>query len=141
MSKSNGRSPSMPAMVLAGMLVALVVIVFGRLAYGLILPSMRADLALSYRQAGTLGTVTALGYLLLVLVGGLAASRWGPRQAVLLGLLALTSGFTGLALASHYWLLVALMALLGLGTAFSFAPWSPCWPPGIRSSAGWLSAA
>jgi len=122
MSKSNGRSPSMPAMVLAGMLVALVVIVFGRLAYGLILPSMRADLALSYRQAGTLGTVTALGYLLLVLVGGLAASRWGPRQAVLLGLLALTSGFSGLALASHYWLLVALMALLGLGTAFSFAP-------------------
>lgn len=114
--------PNVYAMVLSGMLVALVVIVFARLAYGLILPSMRADLGLSYRQAGTLGTVTALGYLLLVLVGGLAASRWGPRRAVLLGLLAVTVGFAGLAAASHYALLVLLMALLGLGTAFSFAP-------------------
>lgn len=121
-AQSSHPSPNMYAMVLAGMLVALVVIVFARLAYGLILPAMRADLGLSYRAAGTLGTVTALGYLLLVLVGGLAASRWGPRRAVLLGLLAVTLGFGGLAAASMYWLLVLLMALLGLGTAFSFAP-------------------
>lgn len=120
--QDSGPSPNMYAMVLSGMLVALVVIVFARLAYGLILPPMRADLGLSYRAAGTLGTVTALGYLLLVLVGGLAASRWGPRRAVLVGLLAVTLGFAGLTVASNYWLLVLLMAFLGLGTAFSFAP-------------------
>ncbi len=49
-------------LVAGGILVALVAIVFARLAYGLILPPMRDDLGLSYRQAGTLGTVTALGY-------------------------------------------------------------------------------
>lgn len=114
--------PNAIIMVFTGMLVALVVIVYGRLAYGLILPPMRADLGLSYQQAGSLGTITALGYLLFVLAGGVAASRWGSRRAVLLGLAAVTLGFAGLALASKYWLIVVLMALLGFGTAFTFAP-------------------
>lgn len=121
MSQAEGR-PNTALMVLAGMFVALVVIVFARLAYGMILPSMRTDLGFSYQQAGMLGTVTALGYLALVLAGGVAAARWGAKQAVVLGLLIVATGFAGLALASHYLLIVALMALLGFGTAFSFAP-------------------
>jgi MFS family permease len=119
---STQAKPNAIIMVFTGMLVALVVIVYGRLAYGLILPPMRADLGLSYQQAGSLGTITALGYLLFVLAGGVAASRWGSRRAVLLGLAAVTLGFAGLALASKYWLIVVLMALLGFGTAFTFAP-------------------
>jgi MFS family permease len=121
MARTN-RKPNAFFMVLSGMLVALVVIVFARLAYGLILPSMRADLGLTYRQAGALGTVTALGYLLFVLLGGVAASRWGARNTVIAGLAAVTFGFAGLAAASNYYLIVGLMALLGFGTAFCFAP-------------------
>src|SRR5690625_1649392 len=119
---SEQSKPNAIVMVFAGMMVALVVIVFARLAYGLILPPMQKALDLSYQQAGSLGTVTALGYLLFVLVGGVAASRWGARKAVLTGLAAVTLGFAGLALASQYWLIVMLMALLGFGTAFTFAP-------------------
>ncbi len=119
---SAPNRPNIVIMVAGGILVALVAIVFARLAYGLILPPMRDDLGLSYRQAGTLGTVTALGYLLFVLLGGIAASRWGARNAVATGLLILTVGFAGLALASAYPVVVGLMALLGLGTAFCFAP-------------------
>ena len=76
---SAPNRPNIVIMVAGGILVALVAIVFARLAYGLILPPMRDDLGLSYRQAGTLGTVTALGYLLFVLLGGIAASpdSWG----------------------------------------------------------------
>lgn len=122
MASTNQPKPNVFLMVLTGMLVALVVIVFARLAYGLLLPPMRADLGLSYQQAGTLGTVTALGYLLFVLLGGLAASRWGSRMAVAIGLVAVTAGFAGLAAASAYSLIVVLMALLGFGTAFTFAP-------------------
>lgn len=114
--------PNTFAMVLAGTLVALVVIGFARLAYGLILPPMQADLGLSYQQAGALGTVTALGYLLFVLLGGLAASRWGARKTIVCGLAAAATGFAGLAAASAYPLLVLLMALLGFGTALTFAP-------------------
>lgn len=120
--RTDASPPNAVVMVLSGMLVALVVIVFARLAYGLILPPMRADLGLSYRQAGNLGTVTALGYFLFVLLGGVAASRWGARRAVIAGLLIVTAGFAGLAFADDYALIVFLMGLLGIGTAFCFAP-------------------
>ncbi|MHA7915437.1 MFS transporter [Alloalcanivorax xenomutans] len=121
MQRTDNR-PNPLVMAVSAMLVALVVIVFARLAYGLLLPAMRTDLGLSYRQAGALGTVTALGYLLFVLLGGLAASRWGARNTVVFGLAAVTLGFAGLAVAGDYPLIVVLMALLGFGTAFSFAP-------------------
>src|SRR5690606_35605500 len=121
MQRTDNR-PNPLVMAVSAMLVALVVIVFARLAYGLLLPAMRTDLGLSYRQAGALGTVTALGYLLFVLLGGLAASRWGARNTVVFGLAAVTLGFAGLAVAGDYPLIVVLMALLGFGTAFCFAP-------------------
>jgi MFS family permease len=109
-------------MVAVGSLVIMVVVVFARLSYGFILPFMRSALGLSYQQAGTLGTASALGYLLLVMVAGMFASRWGGRLAVLSGVSMTMVGFTGLALASDYRLLVALMALLGFGTAFAYTP-------------------
>lgn len=110
------------AMVAVGALVIMVVVVFARLSYGFILPFMRGALGLSYQQAGTLGTASALGYLLLIMVAGMVASRWGGRLAVLSGVAMTMIGFTGLALASDYRLLVALMALLGFGTAFAYTP-------------------
>ena len=109
-------------MVAAGALVIMVVVVFARLAFGFILPFMRTALGLSYQQAGTLGTASALGYLLLIMVAGMVASRWGGRVAVLGGVAMTLAGFSGLALASDYRVLVALMALLGFGTAFAYTP-------------------
>jgi MFS family permease len=109
-------------MVTCGLLTSLVVIAFARMAYGVILPPMRADLGLSYQQAGILGTITALGYLLFVLAGGVAAARFGAKPTIVFGLVSVALGFAGLTVASHYWLLLGLMALLGFGTAFSFAP-------------------
>jgi len=104
------------------MLTTLVVIVFARVAFGLILPAMRNGLGLSYQQAGTLGTVTALGYLAFVLVGGMASARWGGRNTVMFGVGSVTLGFAGLSVAHSFALVVLLMALLGFGTAFTFAP-------------------
>lgn len=126
-SASSTRPASMTtgrgwAMVAAGALVIMVVVVFARLSFGFILPFMRSALGLSYQQAGTLGTASALGYLLLIMVAGMVASRWGGRLAVLSGVAMTMVGFSGLALASDYRLLVALMALLGFGTAFAYTP-------------------
>ncbi|MGM0570516.1 MAG: MFS transporter, partial [Pseudomonadota bacterium] len=114
--------PNLLIMVTCGLLTSLVVIAFARMAYGVILPPMRADLGLSYQQAGVLGTITALGYLLFVLAGGVAAARFGAKPTIVFGLVSVALGFAGLTVASHYWLLLGLMALLGFGTAFSFAP-------------------
>lgn len=109
-------------MIGTGVFVVVVVLVFARLAYGIILPPMRDGLGLSYRQAGTLGTITALGYLLLVMVAGNFAGRYGGRRAVLLGLALSLLSFIGLALASNYYLLMVLFALAGMGTAFGYTP-------------------
>lgn len=108
--------------VLTGMMVTLVTVAFARLAFGLILPSMRTDLGLSYQQAGTLVTAAALGYLFLVMVAGVFASRRGGRAAVMLGLSLTTAGFILLGAGSHFGLLLLAMLLLGCGTAFAYTP-------------------
>lgn len=104
------------------MLCTLVSVVFARLAYGLVLPAMREDLALSYTQAANLGTVTAMGYLALLLYAGGFAGRFGGKRAIVAGLSLVAAGFLMMSLASAYdWLLLA-MTLLGFGTAFAFIP-------------------
>src|SRR5690625_4097554 len=119
---SAKQRPPAWLMIGTGILVVVVALVFGRLTYGLILPPMRDGLGLSYQQAGTLGTITALGYVSLVMVAGSFASRFGGQLAVLLGVLLALTGFIGLSLASNYYLIMALMALLGCGTAFAYTP-------------------
>lgn len=104
------------------MLCTLVAVVFGRLAYGLLLPAMQADLQLSYTAAANLGTVTATGYLVLLLYAGIFAGRYGGRRAILLGLALSLLGFLGLSQFDHYTLLLLCMAVLGFGTAFTFTP-------------------
>lgn len=116
------RHPPPALMIASGMLVTLVAVAFGRLAYGLILPFMRASLGLSYQQAGNLGTASALGYLCFVMLAGMLAARRGARFAILLGMLLTTAGFAGLAAGGSYAWLAACMLLLGFGTAFSFTP-------------------
>jgi len=121
MPSVNQRPPAW-LLVLTGIICTLVVVVFARLAYGLLLPAMRQDLGLSYAQAANLGTVTALGYLSLVMLAGIFAGRFGGRLAILLGLLMGALGFLGLSLASDYYMLLALMVLLGFATAFAYTP-------------------
>ncbi|MCL5042806.1 MAG: MFS transporter [Gammaproteobacteria bacterium] len=116
------QQPNLVLTVLCGTLTSLVVIGLARLAYGMILPAMRADLGLSYQQAGLLSTVTALCYVCFVLAGGQAAARWGAKSSIVFGLLTVSVGFVGLAVVSNFWLIMALMGLLGFGTAFAFAP-------------------
>lgn len=110
------------AMIATGVLVVIVVLVFARLAYGLILPFMREGLKLDYQQAGNLGTASALGYLCLIMVSGIVAARWGGRMTIMIGVLLTTAGFCGLSVSSNYILMVCWMVLLGFGTAFSYTP-------------------
>lgn len=114
--------PNMVITVLCGTLTSLVVVGLARLAYGIILPSMRIDLGFTYQQAGILSTVTALCYVCFVLTGGIAAARWGARASILFGMLTVVAGFAGLVVASNFWLIAIFMGLLGFGAAFAFAP-------------------
>ncbi|MGM0634412.1 MAG: MFS transporter [Pseudomonadota bacterium] len=114
--------PPIALLVPISMLCTLVAVVFGRLSYGLILPAMREGLDLSYSAAANLGTVTALGYLVLLLYAGVFAGRYGGKRSILLGLSLGLCGYTGLSLFSAYPLLLLCMVMLGFGTAFTFTP-------------------
>ena len=116
------QPPSLVKFVGVSILISVVVVVFARLAYGLVLPSMQESLGLSFTQAALLGTVTALGYLSLVLPAGLFAARYGASRAILLGTSFAVLGFSGLALATSYLILILLMLLLGAATAFAYTP-------------------
>ena len=114
--------PPMPLMIVTGMMCTITLVVFARLAYGLVVPGMREGMGISYAQAANLGTVTALGYLALLMVAGVFASRYGGKQAILIGLGFAAIGFTGMALSQGYVFSMAMMAFLGFGTAFGYTP-------------------
>lgn len=94
----------------------------GRLAYGLLLPAMRAELGLTVSQAGNLGTACSLGYLALVLLAGFLASRYGPRLSMLIGLLLIVLSCAGMAFGTDYWIYLLLMMVMGFGTALLYTP-------------------
>ncbi|MFD1706891.1 YbfB/YjiJ family MFS transporter [Siminovitchia sediminis] len=95
---------------------------FGRMSYGILMPFMKEELSLSYQQAGMLGTATAIGYLLMVLLVGIMASKWGSKPLVVFGLLLLSMGCAVLFGAESYVALLIGMITLGVGTAFGYTP-------------------
>ena len=60
-----------------GALVTILAHGFGRMAYSVILPSMKDGLMLSYTQLGSIATGNFIGYLCLAIVGGFLAARFG----------------------------------------------------------------
>lgn len=106
--------------VFTGMLSTMVAIAFARMSYGVILPYMSKSLSLSYKQAGFLGTITSLGYLCLVLIAGIVASKWGGKKTILSGISCTTISFLGLAFTQNYAMSIFFMLFLGIGTAFTF---------------------
>jgi sugar phosphate permease len=80
------------------MLTVLGALGLARFGYTMILPDMQAALSLSNTQTGVLATGNFLGYLALALVGGIVASRYGPRRiiAISMALIGVTMALTGL---------------------------------------------
>lgn len=109
-------------MIPLAMCMTLCALSIGRLAYGLLLPSMRTELGLTVSQAGNLGTACSLGYLALVLLAGFLASRYGPRLSMLIGLLLIALSCAGMAFGSQYWIYLLLMMVMGFGTALLYTP-------------------
>ncbi|WP_334109973.1 MFS transporter [Thermodesulfitimonas autotrophica] len=105
-----------------GMIAALGAHGFGRMAYTLILPAMKEGLALSYTQAGLLGTANFLGYLISAFCGGFLATRFNSRFVIGFSLLLMgcTMFLTGLA-QSFSWAF-AMRFLTGLGHGSAYVP-------------------
>jgi MFS family permease len=93
---------------------------FGRMAYTLILPSMKDGLHFSYAELGLLGTGNFIGYLSLAIIGGFLASRYGSRVVISLGLIlmGLTMILTGFAQSFSFAFIMRLLTGFGNGAAY-----------------------
>jgi MFS family permease len=85
-------------------------------------PSMIDGLGLSYGQVGKLAAGNFAGYLVLAIVGGFLAARFGPRMVISLSLalMGITMILTGLA--KTYGFALAMRTLTGLGNGGAYVP-------------------
>ncbi|MGB9615893.1 MAG: MFS transporter [Desulfomonilaceae bacterium] len=95
---------------------------FGRMSYTLILPAMKDGLHFTYTQLGLLGTGNFIGYLVMAIVGGFLAARFGSRivitlALVLMGVTMILTGF-----AETFGSAFTARLLTGLGNGASYVP-------------------
>lgn len=93
---------------------------FARFAYALLLPAMRAELGLSYSQAGALNTANALGYLVGALLAAAYVSRWGNRRLFCVGMVVTVLALVGSGFAGGFSTQLGWRALAGIGGAMVF---------------------
>lgn len=113
---------NLPLYAIVGILITVCISGFGRMSYGILMPFMRKSLSLTYQQAGMLATATAIGYLLMVLLVGIMAAKWGSKKLVIIGLILISIGLISLFFVNSYTTSLISMIILGIGTAFGYTP-------------------
>ena len=88
----------------------------GRFAFGMLLPSMSASLALSYTQSGILGFANLIGYLVAVLLSPLILPRFGTRLTSTASLFVIAASMLGMAFTISFPMLCAFYVLTGIGS-------------------------
>ena len=106
---------------------------FGRFAYPVILPAMKQGLGLTYEQTGWLASWNFIGYLALSVIGGVLASRFGPRAVITVGLILLGITLIGTGFAPDFSTALLMRTLSGIGNGGSFVPV-------MALSAAWFAA-
>lgn len=86
-----------------------------------LLPHFADRFGLSKAEAGALVAAYAVGAFVGAVPGGLVASRWGPKRAVLLGLTLMSAASLGFAFSDNVWTLGLSRLLQGFGSVFSWA--------------------
>ena len=105
-----------------GMLVVFGSLGLARFGYTMVLPSMQAGLHLDNTQTGVLATANLIGYLVLAVIGGAAASRYGPRLVIGAGLSLAGVAMVLTGLANGFYTAAAWRALTGIGSGASNVP-------------------
>ncbi len=103
-----------------------------------LLPHFTERYDLSKTGAGVLFAVYGAGVLAAAIPGGVAASRFGPKRAVVFGIAVTAVATLGFALADTAWMLSVARLVQGFGSAFSWAG-ALAWlvgagPPGRRGT-------
>jgi len=102
-------------------------VVFGalglaRFGYTMVLPAMQQGLGLSNTQAGALATANLIGYLVLSVLGGALAARYGPRVVITVGLTVAAAGMLLTGLANSFATAAVWRIVTGIGSGASNVP-------------------
>jgi MFS family permease len=102
-----------------GVLVKMTGLGFGRFAYPMFIPSMRGSLGFNYGKMGLLSGAIMLGYLLFSLIGGMLATRFGPKRIVVASLLYGSLSMFSISRLSGFFPLLFFAFTMGAGGAGS----------------------
>ena len=95
---------------------------FARFGYTLILPSMQAALDLSNTQTGVLATANFGGYVIVGVLSGFAASRYGPRRVIAVSMFVVGVTMVATGFANSFWGALVWRVLTGAGSGGSNVP-------------------
>ena len=108
--------------MLVGTLTIFACLGLARFAFGMLLPSMRDALSLSYDEMGFLGTVNFAGYLVAVGITPFLLRRFSPRQLIASGLLLIALCMFGIAAGESYLSILLLYSCVGIGSGLANIP-------------------
>jgi predicted MFS family arabinose efflux permease len=108
--------------LLLSVLVVMGSLGFARFGYTMVLPSMKEGLQISDIQAGDLATGNMIGYLLLSVVGGVLASRFGPKRIILASMVLVSLAMVLTGFASSFSMALAGRILAGVGSGGANVP-------------------
>jgi predicted MFS family arabinose efflux permease len=113
-----------PARMLVPPGLALIGVTYGlaRFAYGLFLPAIREDVALTPTLAGLIGGGSYAGYCLAIIASALLSDRLGPRNTAVLAGLVAAAGMACIAFAPTAILLAAAVLFAGMSTGLASPP-------------------
>ncbi len=115
-----------------------------RFGYSLVLPSMQTALNLDNTGAGGLATANLTGYLLMSLIGGALASKYGPRLIISIGMLLTGSSMLLTGTITTVWSAMLWRTVTGFGSGASNVPtmalMSAWFGPALRGLATGIAA-
>jgi predicted MFS family arabinose efflux permease len=108
----------------AGLAIVAVTYGLARYCFGLFLPEIRQEFALSPETVGLIAGLSYLGYLAATFIGSWLSTVFEPRLPILLGGLAATTGMSMIALAQTPFILALGVFVAGASPGLSYPPFS-----------------
>lgn len=108
--------------VFVGTLTIFACLGLARFAFGMLLPSMRDALELSYDEMGFLGTGNFAGYLAAVAMAPFLLRRFSPRQLIASGLCLIALCMFGISAGDSYLSILLLYTCVGIGSGLANIP-------------------
>jgi len=108
--------------VFAGTLTVFSCLGLGRFGLGMLLPSMGADLGLSYTQMGTISTANFIGYLVSVVASPWMIKRFGESRTIVFGLFLVAASMAIISQGDGFLWVISFYTLTGFGSGAANVP-------------------